>query len=91
MDITDSETDSDTESVPEAAQPSDAERDHFRYVLWSQASQERRSRRAGAERWSPTRGNGEGRDGNGATSQAQQPAPEAVSAADALTGAPKPR
>ncbi len=88
MDMTD--TDTDTQSVPEA-QPSDAERDHFRYVLWSQASQDRRLRRAGAERWSPTRRNGEAHDGNGAASQAQQPAPEAVLAADALTGALKPR
>jgi len=84
-------TDTDTESVPEAARPSDAERDHFRYVLWSQAPQDRRVRRTGVERCSPMRRNGEARDWNWAASQARQPAPEAVSAADALTGALKPR
>jgi hypothetical protein len=84
-------TDTDSESVPEAAQPSDAERDHFRYVLWSQASQDRRVRRTGVERCSPTRRNGEVGDCNGGASQAPQPAPEAVSAADALTAALKPR
>jgi len=35
MDRTDSRAD--TEPVAETAPPNDAERDHFRYVLWSQA------------------------------------------------------
>jgi hypothetical protein len=89
MDKTDSRTD--TEPVSETAQQCDAERDHFRYLLWSQASQDWRPRRTGVERYSAMRRNGEARDLNGAALQPQKPTPETVSAADALTGARKPR
>ena len=89
MDIT--EPDTGTEPVPETEQPGDAERDHFRYLLWSQASQDRRSRRSGFERYSARRRNGEAHDLKGAAPTPQKLAPEAVSGPDAQTGARKPR
>jgi hypothetical protein len=89
MDITDPDTD--TERIAETAQSSDEERDHFRYVLWSQASQDRRSRRSSVDRYFPTRRNGEAQDLNRAAPAPQKVAAEPVSASDALTGARKPR
>jgi hypothetical protein len=88
MDITESHIG--TEPVPETDQPSDAERDHFRYLLWSQASQDRRSRRTGVERYSARRRNGEAHL-KGAAPTPPKLAPEAVSVPDAQTGARKPR
>jgi len=87
--------DTGTEPLPETPPSSDEDRDHFRYVLWSQASQDRRSRRTGIDRYSARR-NGEACDLNRTATAPQKrppqkPAPEAVPAADALTGARKPR
>jgi hypothetical protein len=67
MDITDSET----APLPKTAERSGADRERFRYELWSQASQDLRSRRAGVGRYAARDGSDDAHASNRTAAEPQ--------------------